>query len=198
MAGTITYYSHPQRIIELKFAQAELAHLQRLQKSLYEKEATEQLERVTGIDDPVLLERLRAAGFHESNVYALTWLPIAMVAWASDGVSADEVSAARLVNLYAMFTGNAESTQLFREWLREKPSDQLIKLWEDVISWQIDNLDDDSQTQTGAAVLYIARKVAEASGGLLGFGQISTAEQRVLNRIRKVYGLSESSQAALP
>ena len=198
MADSITYFSHPQRMVELKFAHAEMAHWQCLQRSIHEQDLAEQLERVTGITDPALLERLRVAGFDGSNVYALTWLPIAMVAWASDGVSADEVSAARLVNLYAMFTGNADSTGLFRAWLRERPSEQLVKLWEDAIKWQTDHLRDSHPAQTGPAVLYIAHKVAQASGGLLGFGQVSAAEQRVLERIRNVYGLHENREASLP
>ncbi len=191
MVAAMSSASKSQRMIELKFAQAELASLQSLQNTLQRQQELMDLQQATDIDDAELLERLHAAGFRAQNVKALAWLPIALAAWASHGVSNDEVHAARLVNLYALFTGNAQSTELFQSWLKEKPSEKLVKLWEETTRRQLARAESSWRLQTGQAILYMARKVAQASGGLFGMGQISVAEQRVLDRIRAVYGIMD-------
>ena len=190
MVATLTNRMKSQLLVDLKFAQSELLSLQSLRQTLQQQRELQQLSEATGLDDQHMLERLYDAGFHAQNVHALTWLPIALVAWASQGVSQDEAEATKLVNLCSVLTGNVQSTQQFRAWLTEKPSEKLSRLWEDYVHMQRAKTDEEICQQTGQAVLYIARKVAEASGGIFGLGQISAAEQRVLDRIQSAYGLA--------
>ncbi len=89
-------------MVELKFAQSELLSLQSLQETLQHQQDLQQLSEATGLDDASMLERLREAGFHAQNVHALTWLPIALVAWASHGVSDDEPQLADW-SIFALF-----------------------------------------------------------------------------------------------
>ena len=189
MVATLTNRMKSRLLVDLKFAQSELLSLQSLRQTLQKQHELQQLREATGMDDQHMLERLYDAGFHAQNVHALTWLPIALVAWASQGVSRDEAEATKLVNLCSVLTGNVQSTRQFQVWLTERPSEKLSRLWEDYVRLQTAEPDEECQ-QTGQAVLYIARKVAEASGGIFGLGQISTAEQRVLDRIRSAYGLA--------
>ncbi len=189
MAHSLTTRPATQRIIEMKFAHSELVQLRDNFSELQEHHALQRMREATGIEDMALLRRLRNAGFHTDNIHALTWLPIALVAWASQGVSDDEVRTARLVNLYAFASGSSDSMQLFNSWLSSKPSQALVELWEDYVRSQNGIFDESWRELTGKAVLDAAEKVARASGGFLGIGQISAAEQRVLTKIAEVYGL---------
>ncbi len=178
-----------QWMVELKFAQCELASIQELRQTICREQNLQRLREITGVTEEVLLDRLLEAGFHEKNIFALTWLPIALTAWASDGVSNDESEAARLVNLCSVLTGNPESAELFQHWLTVKPSEKLSRLWEDYVRCRIASGSDPTHEQTGQAILFMASKVAQASGGFMGLGQISVAERQVLDRIRAAYGL---------
>lgn len=189
MVANRFYSPKAQRLVDLKFARLEVDRLTSLQQTAQREQELQQLKQVTGLTNQELIQRLHQAGFNDRNFEALQWLPLAMVAWASDGVSPAEVEAAKLLNLHPQILDRQDSIRLFEAWLAGKPSQDLCNLWEETTRELAIIQPSELHKQTGQMILEIAKRVARASGGFLGFGEISAAERDVLERIRKVYGL---------
>ncbi len=186
-------YRKSQRIVELKFGQLELDLLESYRGCAKQAEVIKQLHEKTGISDRSLMERLYQAGFTADTIEVLTWLPVALVAWASDGVTPDEKVAASVSESASTSVQDNQQMRLYASWFEERPREDLAKLWEDYTIASRQVCDRDQHVAMGHDVLKVATNVARASGGFIGFGSISAAEQRVLDRIRHVYGLGDES-----
>lgn len=189
MVAHRVYCSKAQRLIDLKLAKLEVDRLNSQQLEAKRERELLQLSQATGFTNKEMLERLHRAGFSHQNIEALQWLPLAMVAWASDGVSAAEVEAAKLLHLHPQAMHNQAALQLLQTWFAQRPSPELCKLWEEATVELATTQSPEVCRQTGQMILELAKRVARASGGFLGFGEISAAERDVLDRIRSIYGL---------
>jgi len=177
------------RLLELRFLQRESQHRQGSQQRVIEDREAWLISQVTGIDDESLLDRLVKAGFRSDNIMALPLLPIAMTAWASGSITPEERRYARQALVTSELHENGEAIQKFLEWLQKKPGESLWELWEDFIRATSCHRNPADFRLQGLSVCQTAQKVAVVSGGFLGFGNISLAEQAILDRTRRVYGL---------
>ena len=82
-----------------------------------------------------------------------------------------------------------EAVDLYLSWLRQRPDPSLWALWEDYTRVQLPKREIAANQQLGKQLLDLATGVALASGGLLDAGNICATEQKVLDRIARVYGL---------
>jgi hypothetical protein len=79
---------------------------------------------------------------------------------------------------------------LFQSWLLKRPDKTLWAAWEQYTVDRMARLDQVKEREFGRRLHEISTRVALASGGLLDQGEICIAEQRVLDRIARVYNLS--------
>ncbi len=184
-----TVCSKAQRSLELKFVRAELESLESLREAAQRECEIAQLSQASGIDDVQALGQLCRAGFNAQNVLALEWFPIAMVAWASDGVDANEIQAVSLTALYAQASRQAEAPHLLEHWLKQKPPEAYWELWNLYVHARSQRMSTDDFRLSGQLILAIAERVARASGGFMGIQSISASERQVLRRISDAYGL---------
>lgn len=191
MVTNKVYSPKAQRLVELNFVKLEADGFASFRRNAQHENALMQLQKVTGLENRELLQRLLRAGFTAQNIHAITWLPVVMVAWASDGVSPEEIRASQLLKLDTQNPDSSETTQLFQAWLAKKPSHELWQLWEEYTRARAAVQPAQLHVHTGYMILEMSRRVARASGGVLGFGQVSTAEYEILNRIRAVYSLPD-------
>lgn len=189
MVANRVYSAKAQRLIDLKMARLELDRLNSFQRTAQREQELLELKQATGLNSQELIERLHQAGFNARNVDALQWLPVAMVAWASEGVTPEEVKAAKLMHLHTPANCNAEAVELFQYWFNQRPSHELWTLWEEFVQACSATQSPELHMQTGQLILEIANRVARASGGFMGFGEVSTAEREVLDKIRSLYAL---------
>jgi hypothetical protein len=141
-------------------------------------------ERVGGANDD-LVQRLEAIGFTEETVLLLHLMPLVHVAWIEGTVSqraAHQIfEAARDHGIEA----RSEADHQLQEWLRIRPSDMLFDealLALSTLLQQRTRIDRERDAQD---LLERCTAIAAASGGVLGFGKISSREREVLDRIRR-------------
>ena len=77
--------------------------------------------------------------------------------------------------------------QVLKDWLEQKPDPQLLSLWKDYVGHIWNHFTDDEQLQMRQNLLTAAEEVANAAGGFLGLSKISTAEQEVIEDLRRVF-----------
>ena len=148
--------------------------------------ARQRLSQHVGVADDDLLKRLEAVGFSPDTVLLLHVVPLVHVAWIEGAILP---RAAHLIAQAARDHGMEDSSEAeyqLQEWLRIRPPDMLFD--EALVALEAVQLQRTPTEKERYAQNLLERStaIAVASGGVLGFGRISSREREVLDRIRRV------------
>lgn len=136
---------------------------------------------------PALTERFLDHGMDVEAVAALGLVPLVMVAWA-DGEVSEQERAAILTAAGQRGLGGTKSHVMLVEWLRQRPSPQVVEHWRHYVAAASRDLSPPEREQLRTGVLRLAEDVAKAAGGFLGLGsKISKQEQAVLDEISRAF-----------
>ncbi len=142
------------------------------------------------LDNPELLQRVRALGLGPDNAAAILVAPLVQVAWASDSVSKGEREAVfRLARERGVEDGSAAQAQL-GSWLDQRPNDELFAVALDVIKQGLSVLSRVEREERIKQIVEACHEVAEVTGSriswVLGiFDGINSAEFSALDAINK-------------
>lgn len=157
-------------------------------KATFEQEVTrEKLKAATGLTDPQILDRLIALHVRGETMAAFSLYPLVEIAWADgklDGRERDAVLAAAVASGIARGSPGFEALEAA---LADGPTEARRKVWFAYARDLAGRLDPNERRLVREDLLRGARAVAEASGGILGTLKISSAEQRVLDRIAEAF-----------
>ncbi len=158
--------------------------VERLRRTAEANEARRALEASSGIHDPAALQELEALGFTPDTVSLLPVVPIIQVAWAEGGVSEEERA---LIVQFARERGiqpGSVADQQLSLWLRERPAEDVFARATRLIRALLDHPDGQGHTLRLEDLIHRCEEIAAASGGILGFGKISSEERSLLARIQ--------------
>lgn len=158
--------------------------LEQIQRQTEWSAEQKQLAIITGVADEAILATLQELGYTRETVRLLYLVPLVQVAWASGSVTARE---RELVFEAASLCGVRADSALHQQlsgWLDQPPEAEFLARTLRVIR-DITALHPPAKRAAGRrSLVAFCTNVAEASGGILGFGsKISAAEQEVLNQI---------------
>jgi hypothetical protein len=136
-----------------------------------------------GLNAAELIDAAIDAGVDAESFAALHLAPLAVVAWASGGVSKDENRAAAKSSAEFELVGNAAAIELFESWLIKRPRGDLLRLWRNVHRHACTEQSPAVHHARLQRLHHLATGIAMASGGVLGFDKICPAEQVVLDVI---------------
>lgn len=161
---------------------------EKLRRALKEKESVKEKERalseVSGIEDKTVLRHLVALNIGADTLTALTMVPLVQVAWADDDVDEKERAAILEAAEDVGVRKGSPSAGLLKEWLKFKPDREILKAWKEYVEALSATLPAEERNKLRSALLTLSRSVAQASGGVLGFGsKISKAERAVLDEL---------------
>ncbi len=138
----------------------------------------------SGVQDNALREELTKAGFSSDTLSLLFLVPIVDVAWADRRMEDKEKKEILHVAEQRGVSAGSTSAKILNRWLSENPQNDIdyvkCKKFVDVFLKEIE------KNTPGAAgwVLDAATAVANATGGVLGFGsRISAAESDALKAL---------------
>jgi hypothetical protein len=163
------FYEQDRRIIEQR------ARLQEM------KQTKASLAKVSGIHDDALLEKLIELKIGPETLTTLIGIPLIEVAWA-DG-EMDEKERKKLFE-YAEKAGLRQKgldPQIMSAWLQKRPDPALLKAWTHYMRTLCKELSAHERKALHDEVMSDARSIAEAAGGILGYGKIS-AEEKAIDR----------------
>jgi hypothetical protein len=153
----------------------------RHEKELMERlRARADISAATGIVDEEVLKNLQELGFTRETVPLLHIVPLAQIAWSDGEMSQHERD---LILEVAASRGVEEGSEAHSKlvgWLRKRPSEEFFAAALKVAGIMAKTGGDES---TPADLVDYCTRVAEASGGVLGFGRISKAERDLIARI---------------
>jgi hypothetical protein len=169
------------------FAKRDAELLANLQRQSANQEAKQALRAASGIADEAVLEHLVAANITAETVTALEVIPLLAVAWADGNLDEREKKAVLSASEAEGIRPGSSAYALLDSWLREPPSDSLLVAWKDFIQAAQKSLSPQALSALREDVLNRARKVARASGGLLGVRSVSEAEDRVFHELEQAF-----------
>ena len=170
------------------FRQQDAKLLEKLRKGAKLDEIAIALGAKLKVDNPDLLERIRAAGVTADNVEAFFAAPLVQVAWAEDKVTKRE---AEVVLRLARERGIEETSPSYAqlvEWLKVRPTDALFDTAIEAVKHAFSVLPLKEREERIQRLLEACHKIAEASGNefakQLGLGDgVSRVEESVLDTI---------------
>jgi len=178
-----------EKALEELFFEKENRRLMERMKAEGARSAAKQgLADLTHIEDESLLDRLVALEIRPGTWAALALIPLVEVAWASGGVEEKERRAVLSAAEANGVMKDSASGELLQQWLARRPDPAYLEAWGQYIVELVTKLSEMERAALKEEILGRARRIAEATGGLLGFGRrISEAEQRVLDELAKAF-----------
>ncbi|MDZ4849584.1 MAG: hypothetical protein SGI77_09830 [Pirellulaceae bacterium] len=165
------------------FAAVDAKLMADLQAELKKSQDTQELSRLSGIQDAAVLEAIVSAGVSPSAFPAFRLFPLVAIAWADgmlDGNERDVVVAAAEQHSVGKDT---PSGAVLATWLENQPSPALFSAWEAFTKALVAKLTPEEAQSVKTSIVNEVKAVAKASGGVLGYAAISKGENEILNRV---------------
>lgn len=151
-------------------------------------ERRDQLAQVSGIRDEAVLDRLIELDIGPETLAALEVVPLVFVAWADGKIQGEERDAIIAAAKAAGIQPQDGRYPLLEHWLMRRPSAEILEAWNHYVKGLCLLLDRQEIEKLKHELLDSARKVAQAAGGFLGFGEkISPAERSVLDQLEQAF-----------
>lgn len=155
------------------------------------KKNIESLSAVSGIKNDAVLEKLVSLDVRPETLASLCMAPLVEVAWADGNIDESEKTAILSGAEKNGVKKDSIDYSLLKQWLTHKPSSELLDAWTVYINGLCEQFDKEEKNNFKSSIMDNAKKVAEASGGLLGLGignKISKSEKEMLDRLEKAFG----------
>jgi hypothetical protein len=158
-----------------------------MKNKLDTQKSREELRKASGMSDDAVLDRLVALGLKANTIAALSLVPLIAVAWA-DGTVQDNERTAILQGAHGKgLEQGTDGYDLLQTWLAKQPSSELMDAWESYIKALASQLNDEQNRLLKNQIVGFAKMVAASAGGILGFGKVSGAEEKILQRIESAF-----------
>jgi hypothetical protein len=176
------------RALENQFYEKENQEkLAAMKQKLDTQHTKDELRKASGMSDDAVLDKLVALDLRANTIAALSLVPLIQVAWA-DGTIQDNERNAILQGAHGKgLDDGSDGYALLQSWLSKRPSDDLFVAWEAYIKALAAQLNDEQNRLLKNQIVGFAKMVAAAAGGILGFGKVSAAEEKVLHRIEAAF-----------
>ncbi|MEO8699006.1 MAG: hypothetical protein ABI867_03150 [Kofleriaceae bacterium] len=151
------------------------------------QKSRDELRKASGMSDDSVLDKLVGLGLKANTIAALSLVPLIAVAWA-DGTIQDNERTAILQGAHGKgLEQGTDGYDLLQTWLAKQPSEDLFTAWEAYIKALASQLNDEQNRLLKNQIVGFAKMVAAAAGGILGFGKVSGAEEKILGRIEGAF-----------
>ena len=170
------------------FAEQDKKLLDKMRSELRALEARRQLTQVTGIAEEKVLKDLMDLGIQAEALTAVGMIPMIEVAWADGTLTEDErAKILKFADANGIKAGTAAHA-LLDKWLKRRPDQKFLKSWKEYVAELKKVMPSDSFAKVRDMAWDRCNAVARASGGILGVGKVSKAEQAKLDEIAHALG----------
>jgi len=182
--------NYGRTLVEALFHEQDQELLRQFHKRAETLNRRQQLAKSCGVHDDTLLDHLVELDIEPEAVAAIGAVPLVVVAWA-DRVVQDAERKAILEAAQASGISSQDGRfPVLEYWLTKRPKPELLNAWKHYIAALCRQLSPEETAQLKQDLLGRARAVAEAAGGILGYGnKISDVEQKVLKTLEEAFEL---------
>ncbi len=171
---------------EIFFSEVDHRLLEQLRGKLEVAQTAEQIMQVAGINDRGLAEAMAQLNISVDTLAAFRLAPLVVVAWADDRVDNNERFIITRAAEKSGIAPDDPAMELLNAWTQKRPPEALFDTWCAYAQTLKESLTEVHRKQLRKEILKQVHDVAEAAGGILGFGSISPSERKVIEQIEKV------------
>ncbi len=171
----IFFYEQDRRIIE------ERKKLQRM------KETKKNIAKISGIHDDAVLEKLVALNIRPETMASLICVPLIEMAWADGKMDAKERKKLFEYAEKAGIRNKGLDPKVMSSLLKSRPDPSLLEAWKRYMRTLCKQLSEAERKSLREEVMAGARSIAEAAGGILGYGKISGEEKAMLKELESAF-----------
>ncbi|MGN6105021.1 MAG: hypothetical protein ACTHU0_07955 [Kofleriaceae bacterium] len=158
-----------------------------MKEKLAAQTTREELRKASGLSDDAVIDKLSELGLRGNTLAALSLVPLVSVAWA-DGEIQDNERTQILLSAHAKgLEHGSPGHELLESWLSNRPSDELLEAWIAYIKALRLQLTEEQNLKLKNTIVGFTKMIATASGGLLGFGKVSKAEEQAIARVEAAF-----------
>lgn len=161
--------------------------IEKLRADLAHESASDRLKATTGLKDDGVIDELLALGINDDSISALSLFPLVWVAWADGSVEPAEKAAIMKAAAESGIESGSPAGQLLNEWLKRAPGDEVVQAWVDYIGALKSAAGAATFQRVKQTVMQRAHDVADAAGGILGLGRVSSKERGVLQKLEQAF-----------
>jgi hypothetical protein len=152
------------------------------------KETKQVLSKVSGITDNDVLQKLIDLNIRPEILATLALVPLVEVAWADGTIDEAEQTAVLKAGEQSFVSKDSPDFDLLNQWMTHKPQAKMLEAWKHYINGLCGELTQHQKNALKKDLIGHARQVAEAAGGIMGFGsKISKAEQDILAKLESAF-----------
>ena len=140
----------------------------------------QQIAEIIGTADQEILQEIQQLGYTHETVVLLHLLPLVRVAWAEGGVTARERQLIlNVAKLRGVEPGSPAYDRLI-DWLETRPTEEFAEKTLHLIGVMLQALPPEKREAAGRDLVAYCTQVAKVSGGMLGFTDKISDDERVL------------------
>jgi len=174
------------RIEEAFFAEENAKLLEKLREEARIRERRDALRDALNIDEDEVLDALIELEIYPETALALSLVPLVEVAWADGSVSSGERKAILEAAADRGIEVDSTTGRLLENWLGHRPPSEMFDIWKKSVKAVLSAVGSSTAAVLRDGILSRTRRIAEASGGILGLGKkISESEKKMLDEIEK-------------
>jgi hypothetical protein len=179
---------YSKTLVDAFFFEQDRQLLKAFHERLEKMDRRTQFAQICGISDEAVLDRLIDLDITPEALAAMEVVPLVLVAWADGAVQAEERAAILTAAAAAGIQPQDARYPLLERWLQRRPAAGMLEAWRHYVHGLCLRLDRPEIEKLRHEVLDRARKVAQAAGGFLGFGdKTSAAERTVLDKLERAF-----------
>jgi hypothetical protein len=185
-------FKHREETLENRFFyKMDQELIQKIREKDEAEHGREKLAQVTGIGDAAVIQELLDNGIRPESLVALSLVPLIFVADADHVLEDKEIDAILDAAIDAGLEPESASHQLLLTWLEREPDPELLEAWRHYIQALCHILPKEQIAQMQEDILTRCRKVANAAGGFLGRGKVSSKEEEMMTHIESAFVVGE-------
>ncbi len=159
--------------------------LAQLRSELSSEQSAQEIMRLTGLNNEKLASEIAAMNITVETLAAFRLVPLVAVAWADDRVEENERYAILLTAEKAGIAKDSAAMAMLQSWTTRRPPADLLEAWCDYARALTASLAGEHAQTLRHEVLQQVKSVAQASGGVLGFGSTSNTEQAIIDQVEQ-------------
>ncbi|MBK9706575.1 MAG: hypothetical protein IPO77_06130 [Acidobacteria bacterium] len=165
------------------FSKKEHELIEKMRNKLAREADRKQIAEETGVTDQDILDALQSLGYNSETISILYMVPLVQIAWAEGYVAEKEREMVLEIARARDIIPGTEAYEKLCELLKEEPPEDFFENSLRAIRYMIKALPDDHRAASQESLVEMCTMIADVTGGILGFGNISDEERILIARI---------------
>lgn len=157
--------------------------VEKMRQRVSKEQERQELAEFFFVEDAEILDDLQALGYSRETIFLLFLVPVIHVAWIDGSVTSKEREAIIEIARERGMERDSRAESMLLDWLNDRPSEEFFERTLRLIRNILKTRPKAVRMIREQTLAHYCNVVAGASGGFLGFGKVSPAQQELIRKI---------------